>query len=387
MDLSSFAVFITMVLSIYISVNAYIIYTLRRGTLQWGLPGFIFFCFMTAWALSYPLTRAVMPLLDTGTWTYDFLSFFMSAGSYYIAVMLYLFLFFLFFDIACLLNRVSGLAGFMFYFRDPSKKALAALSVTALIVFPGSFAAVNTIPVYHEIKISGHAGSPDSMRAVLISDLHLGYQINNSQLEKIVKIVNAENPDIILIPGDIIDHDTAILEERNSAAILSGLNAEYGVFASPGNHEYYAGIENSIRFIESSGIIVLQDETFNVKELFIIAGRNDPSAEQFGIGRSALKDIVSELDRSLPLIVLDHQPVSIPEAVDNSVDLLVSGHTHHGQMFPVNFITSAIFKLSRGYKLKDNTHVFVTSGIGTWGPRIRVGSRSELVVIDIFFEQ
>ena len=378
---------VTVILKLYLLANIYILARLRSGTRRWGTPGRFLFWFMMAWALMFPLARFVtaVPLenADPGRHAYDISVFFMNTGSYYIAVMQYLLICFILFDLAGILSRTAEPFKSLSKFRNPSIKTGLALIITAVIIVPGFFAAVHPVSVYHEIEIDKNSTNKKQLRAVLISDLHLGYQIGNRSIKRIIDKVNSENPDIVLIPGDIIDYGTGILEKRGSAGLLAGLNAKYGVFASPGNHEYYGGIENSHRFLEAADITVLDDRYVTVNGFLVIAGRNDPVAENFGITRKPLHEIIEGIDRSLPLIVLDHQPVSIPEAAENGADIIASGHTHHGQLFPINYITSSIFKLSRGHKLKDNTHVFVTSGIGTWGPRVRVGSRSELVVIDI----
>jgi len=135
-----------------------------------------------------------------------------------------------------------------------------------------------------------------------------------------------------------------------------------------GNHEYITGVEGAVKFISSSGISLLRDRAVKINNSFYLVGREDRSAgNRFKEGKT-LRGILSGLDPDCPVILLDHQPARIDEAVEAGVDLLLCGHTHNGQLFPLNLITGAVYKVSNGYERIGETQIYVTSGVGTSGP-------------------
>ncbi len=123
-----------------------------------------------------------------------------------------------------------------------------------------------------------------------------------------------------------------------------------------------------------------------IGEGMYVAGREDRSSGQFGgKKRKAIEELLSGLDRARPLILMDHQPFHLEEAERCGVDLQLSGHTHHGQLWPLNFITRAVYEVSMGYRRKGGTHVYVSNGVGTWGPPVRIGNRPEILRITLRF--
>jgi hypothetical protein len=199
-----------------------------------------------------------------------------------------------------------------------------------------------------------------------------------------VKILNDMNPDIILLAGDIVDEDLAPVIEKNLGETLRGLRAKYGVYAVTGNHEYIGGVEEAVRYLSEHGITVLRDKAVLIDGSFYVVGREDRSITGFtGEKRKPLKQIMAGLDKRLPIILMDHQPYHLEDAVASGIDLQLSGHTHNGQMWPFNYITRAIYEISYGYMQKGDTHVYVSSGFGTWGPPVRVGTGAEIVQIII----
>jgi predicted MPP superfamily phosphohydrolase len=220
----------------------------------------------------------------------------------------------------------------------------------------------------------------------MFSDLHLSPVNNESFLHKIVKKVNALNPDIILLPGDIVDDKAEILSRNCIGVGLKNLKSKYGVFSSTGNHEFINGVERSVNFAKEFGITVLRDEYVKIDNSFYVVGREDVSKSSFTKERrKKLNDIISQMHDNLPVILLDHTPVKLNEAVENKIDLQLSGHTHNGQMFPLNFITKLIYEVSWGYLKKEDTHFYVSSGVGSWGPPVKLASDAEIVNIKIKF--
>lgn len=164
------------------------------------------------------------------------------------------------------------------------------------------------------------------------------------------------------------------------------MRAKYGIFAVTGNHEYIGGVEPSIKYLTEHGITELRDNTVKIADSFYVVGREDRASKGFaGIIRKPLNQLLEGVDRTLPVILMDHQPVRLEEAEKNGIDLQLSGHTHHGQLWPFNFITKKIYEVSMGYKQKGSTHFYVSCGLGTWGPPIRTGNRPEIVVINLSF--
>ncbi|GAB6394777.1 MAG: metallophosphoesterase [Bacteroidales bacterium] len=215
------------------------------------------------------------------------------------------------------------------------------------------------------------------LKIVAVSDLHLGYGIGKKEFETWLPLINNERPDVVLIAGDLADGNMRPLFEGDFAGSLRKIRAKYGVYAVLGNHEYIGNVEKSINFFRSAGITLLRDSVVLVDNRFYIAGRDDRSNRK----RKTLEDLIAPADKPLPVILLDHQPVDLAAAERNRVDLQISGHTHHGQVWPVSWITEWLFERAYGYLKKGDTHVYVTSGLGLWGGKFRIGSSSEYVVI------
>jgi len=217
-----------------------------------------------------------------------------------------------------------------------------------------------------------------SVKILMASDIHLGNSIGKKALKRYVDWINAQNPDLILLVGDVTDRSIKPVTEQRLHEELSQLSAKLGVYAVQGNHEYYSGQPDSLaHYLESAGIRVLRDETALIDSSFYLIGRNDRTNPR----RRPLAQLVSGLDPSLPTIVMDHQPLHLEEASQQGIDLQLSGHTHEGQLFPGNLLVKQLFEVAYGYYLKGHTHVYVSSGLGLWGPQYRIGTQSELVSI------
>jgi predicted MPP superfamily phosphohydrolase len=298
------------------------------------------------------------------------------------------------FEFAVLLLPFADLAGWIMIqsgmSRDNTTQVLSIIVVAALLVLMlrGSYNAWSPIVRAHQLSVDKAApeGVNRTLRVAAASDLHLGNTVGNRHLRKLVKRMNAMNPDVILLAGDVLDDVIEPFLRNQMADTLKQLKAKHGIYAVLGNHEYYGGhIEQYVQVMQSIGIKVLRDETVTVDGLFHVAGRKDKTAEARE-GRLSMKELVSRLDPSLPLLAMDHQPYGFAQAAEAGVDLLVCGHTHRGQMFPNHFITRRLFELDWGYMRKGLMHVIVSSGFGTWGPPIRLASRSELIDIKLQFK-
>jgi hypothetical protein len=254
---------------------------------------------------------------------------------------------------------------------------ISVLFILLLVSIFGYIRFANTAVTRFSIPIKNSNHENNDIHIIAISDIHLGNLIRKERLDKWVNLINSQKPDIILIAGDLFDHNMLTVEVQQMDQELSKLDARYGVYAIPGNHDYYAGIDKAISFMKKSGIKVLRDQSVTIDQKFIIIGRDDYTNRK----RKSLDTLVKGLDTGLPRIVLDHQPHSFAESLKNNIDLHLSGHTHNGQIFPINRIVSKIYELGYGYKKSGNTHYYVTSGLGLWGAPIRIGTHSEIVSI------
>lgn len=317
------------------------------------------------------LARGSMPHLLAKSITFT--------GFSYMLVMIYLFLSFFYVDIARLINLI-------FHFAPPTGMQtfrmwalLVTLGVTVIAMIAGNYK-FNHPSV---VKLDLQAEKPlqnRSVKIVAVSDIHLGVSIDKDNLKKYVKMINDQHPDIVLMAGDVADNATQPLIIQNMAEELKQIKAPLGVYAISGNHEYYGENPYSTsEYLKTAGIITLRDSVALIDNSFYLVGRDDKTNQK----RKALNDIMREMDRSKPVILLDHQPFHLEEAQKNEVDLQISGHTHNGQFFPGNLFVKRMYELGYGYMKKGKTHYYVSSGLGLWGPQYRIGTQSELVVINL----
>lgn len=218
-----------------------------------------------------------------------------------------------------------------------------------------------------------------TLKIVALSDLHLGYNIGKDELREWIGLINQEEPDIVLIGGDIIDSSTRPVNEAEMFDDFKDIKSKYGIYAVLGNHEYISGLNESLRFYEKAGIHLLRDSYALIDSTFYVIGRDD----RMNTGRKPLEEIMAGIDKSKPVLLLDHQPYHLEEAEQNGVDLQFSGHTHRGQIFPISLITDMMYEKAYGYLRKGSTQVYVSSGMGIWGGKFRIGTQSEYVVINM----
>ena len=223
----------------------------------------------------------------------------------------------------------------------------------------------------------------------VITDMHLGRLITAGRLSRAIELLAPERPDAILYVGDIID-DHIKLDAEATAAALAVAQPRLGHWAVPGNHEYISGsIDKSLDFLRAVGMQVLRDQWAVVDNSFVLAGRDDLSKPGFtGIQRGSMEEILADLPeqyRSLPLMVMDHQPAALDEARQAGTALMLSGHTHNGQLWPFNFVTELRYENPLGLLTKGNFHSIVSAGTGTWGPPLRTTGRAEVLLVTVHF--
>lgn len=254
----------------------------------------------------------------------------------------------------------------------------------------------------YEVTVSKQAGSLDALRIVLVADLHLGYSIGSWNMKKMVQKINEQNPDLVVIAGDIFDNQYESLDDPDRLVkILSSIKSTYGVYACYGNHDIQEKILAGFtfpkkgkkmsdprmdEFLKKADITLLRDEGVLIDDAFYLYGRPDYERPGRGIDKRKSPDEITEtLDLKKPVIVIDHEPRELEELAAVGVDVDLCGHTHDGQMFPANIITALIWENSYGYLNVGGMHNIVTSGVGVFGPNMRVGTKSEICVINIRF--
>lgn len=217
------------------------------------------------------------------------------------------------------------------------------------------------------------------MKVVAISDVHLGNGTRKPQLQKFVKMINAEKPDLIVIGGDLIDNSLLPLYQQNMAEELRQLEAPMGIYLAPGNHEYISGMEECERFLKDTPIQLLRDTIVTLPNGLQILGRDDRSNRR----RTPIADLMKKADATKPILLLDHQPYEVAKKDSLGIDIQFSGHTHHGQVWPLSLLVENMYEQSHGYRKWTNSHVYVSSGLSLWGPPFRIGTDSDMAVLTI----
>ncbi|MCL2246287.1 MAG: metallophosphoesterase [Lentimicrobiaceae bacterium] len=296
-------------------------------------------------------------------------------GTSWLIILLYLVIIFFVLDII----RLTGVLPLKpFMFNSWSGFGILTLLLVALLT-TGNYNYHHKKRVALAIKTEKKISSERSLKIVALSDLHLGYGIDTKEFRKWVHLINKENPDVVLIAGDAVDNSVRPLRERGFTDVFGEIKTKYGIYMVPGNHEYISNIDQSIDFLTRAGVTLLRDSVALINDSFYIIGRDDRS----NFKRKTIAEMTASLDESKPTILIDHQPYHLDEVAKYPVDLYLAGHTHNGQTWPVSLITKVMYEISYGYLKKGNTHFYVTSGIGIWGGKFRMGSRSEYVVITI----
>jgi len=378
------AVFFTIFFTVYAAVNYYIFI---RGwhalsTIPYLKP--LYAVIFVIAALSYIAAKFLDGKIPHAI--YDGMIW---VGSFWFAFMLYFFLSIILTDFLRLLNwKLNFFPQFITNSYADTKKylLLAVMFISTIVIFIGYLNTRKIVVNSLAIEIPRKQSTLTELNVVMISDIHLSTINGEKLLSKIVSMINELRPDIVFIPGDFVDDRAETLKLEGIGGSLSKIKSKYGVLASSGNHEFINGINGTSRFITENGVNLIRDSSQTIENSFTIVAREDGSKSNFtGEKRKSLQEIMSTVDKNYPIILLDHTPFKLEEAEANGVDLQLSGHTHHGQMFPLNFITKMIYEVSWGYKKKGNTHYYVSCGVGTWGPPVRLGSESEIVNLRIKF--
>ena len=270
---------------------------------------------------------------------------------------------------------------------DHPQMIVIGLRIFALLFFIALFVYAlysAYIPVVRKLSIKINKPLKNPLRIAVASDLHLGRLFGNKAIERLHIMLNAHQADILLMPGDIMDDNTKAFNAYNMKDSLAKLVASLpnGVYATLGNHDLYGHEQPISDSLRAAGVQLLNDAVTQLNpqgEVVWLMGRFDNHKHQ----RVATAELLAQVNSAEPVILLDHRPSAILEHSELPIDLQVSGHTHNGQIFPANFIVSAINRLGYGYEAIGKGHFVVSSGYGFWGIPFRLGSRSEVWIINL----
>jgi Predicted phosphohydrolases len=374
-------VFFSIALTIYSLVNIYLFYKgykaipcLQRNRLLYSITFFLLaVLFIVAKILESKHSSVITDILNI-------------IGGFWLAFMLYGFLFFLLSDIILLILRIPGIirGENILLFRKWSFIIIA--SASSLLIIGGFINAIIPVTREYNITINKPAGSVKTLRIAAVSDIHLGSIIRKRSLLKLSGMIKDMKPDLVLLLGDIVDGEIGPVLRGDLLQYFTYPKCTDGLYAITGNHEFIGGANRTIPYIESKGIRVLKDEVVTLEGGIQLIGRIDRDSFRFyKKERMTLGDLMKQVDTTKPVILLDHQPFHLDETAKYGIDLELSGHTHNGQMWPLNYVIKMIYELSYGYLKKGNTNFIVSSGYGLWGPRVRSGSKSEVLLINIKF--
>lgn len=301
------------------------------------------------------------------------------AGYYALPLLLYLVMAVVLADAVLGAGRLSGILSKE---RVKSKRfrrfRIVAVMAIPVVVTGLGIVNYNVLRVKeYRIVVPRGASAAEDATIVFMADLHLRPSTPDRLLESLVAKVNAQEADAVLVGGDILEGDRRDEDYGRYERVFRRMESKHGVFAVPGNHERYRRVDPD--FFERAGVRFLEDEVETVGGAFALVGRRDSRSR----GRESLADLLRQVPEGLPTVLLVHRPTFFGEAARAGVDIQLSGHTHHGQLFPANLMTSRQYPLSWGHRQRGRTHLFVTSGVQGWGPPVRTAGHSEILVLRI----
>jgi hypothetical protein len=305
-------------------------------------------------------------------------------GYYYLPVLLYMFLFYLLYDLVKLIigfvkpslrivlnYRSSKLVIFLIIF-------FLTVGITGKGIYDFNHPQINT----YKIQIPQKQSNLEGLTIAMAADFHFSERTSSQFVRRFIEKINSINPDLVLLPGDLIETMPGAKKTRHIQNQLKKMESTYGVFAVEGNHELY-GDNGKTAFFDQTGIVFLKDTVRRFDSAFYLVGRKDRQNRQ----RNSLGELMESTSDTLPVILMDHQPYELEKTAERNIDIQVSGHTHHGQLFPFNWITEAIYRVSWGHEKITNTHFFVTCGAQGWGPPVKTSSYSEIMEIRVKFTE
>jgi predicted MPP superfamily phosphohydrolase len=383
MRVMNFVIFFSLFFLIYLGSNYYVFIRGWQGIAMMPLLKLPYLILFIYFSFAYILMRFIGKFLP------EFLTNILYwSGSFWFSGLLFLFLSVLIIDMLRLLNHILPYFPEWILLNTEKVKFYTTVLIASFVFLLNLGGYINTLfPKVQvlNLTIEKPLSHFRSITIAMVSDIHMGTLIGKGRLEKMVCRINEIKPDLVILAGDLLDEIQEPIFRHDIGAPLRNLKAVNGIYGITGNHEYIGGVENAVNYIETLGIKMLRDSTIKVNNELYLCGREDRSKGGWFSGKSRknLPELLKNVDFKDPVILLDHQPFHFDDVVNNKVDLQLSGHTHHGQFWPISWITRAIYELSWGYLKKGNTHFYVSNGFGTWGPPIRIGNRPEIVIIHL----
>ncbi len=374
------AIFLTVVLTVYILVNLWLWFKGRRALSGAGINTAWYSAIFVALASTFVIGKFL-----EHSYTNLFTDIMNLIGGFWMGFMLYGFLAWLAADILLLLQKPFHLVPATMITKLRLWLFVGITSATILLIIIGFINAITPVTKRYTIEVSKNFNSgSEPLKIVAVSDIHLGSIIRKRSMRHLSEMIRDENPDLVLFLGDLLDGSIGPVLRGDLLSHLSIPVPRYGLYAITGNHEFMSDLGKSIPYIESKGITVLMDEVVRLDNGVQLIGRIDRTALHTpASSRKSLEKLLAQVDTAAPVILLDHQPYDLSALAGTPVDMQLSGHTHNGQMWPLNIITERMFELSHGYRVFGKTHVIVSSGFGIWGPRMRIGTRPEILSVTL----
>jgi predicted MPP superfamily phosphohydrolase len=300
------------------------------------------------------------------------------AASYLLPFFLYSFLLVFLLDILLLFNKlVKIIPPEKINHRKYRRRIFVSILSLSIAVVVAGIINFNAIRLTrYETDVPARSSHLKSLRIAFVSDFHLDNTVSYGFVRRYVRKVKEAGPDLLLYGGDNLEGDGERIEEIEN--MLREIKPVYGSWAVQGNHDRIGRITDN--FFTRTGIILLRDSVVRFNNSFIVAGRKDNRRS-----RMSAAELLEKANSDLPVIVIDHRPTEPEQISRTSADIVFSGHTHNGQLFPINLWLHRIYELSYGYMKKNRSHFFVSSGIRLWGPPVRTTARSEIVIVDVNF--
>jgi uncharacterized protein len=393
LTIATFNFYLWTVLAFYLFTHIYVYIRIHKTYGNYKIVKPIL-AFIVILACFLPLVNTTGQILSVYTnkvfMSYTYLNL---ISGYYVVFIFYLFLFILILNIILLINKATRIVAL----KSLTNKTLIFITILTAIAFGatilviGSYINNNPVIKKYSITIPQKSSTLNSLKVISIADLHLKNITSTNFLKTLVNKIRIENPDIIVLPGDIAEtYGNTTKEKLNEfLEILKDIKPKYGIYAIRGNHDYRGDLADKIDFYKRLGIIMLADSVIELDSKICVIGLNYRGNNE----KRPIDSLLRLRTKDLPIILLDHAPCCLEEACKNKIDIQFSGHTHYGQIWPLNYITEAVYDIAWGYKKIDSTNIFVSCGVQDailpgrqdLSIPVRIGSVSEIMEINIGF--
>jgi len=372
--LTSFLLFVVVAVALYGAANYYLYRRVVSAACLKGKSSRILRGSLILLALAYPLSRALGTSSGVGTicvWI----------GSIWVVVLAYGLAFTIIFDLIRMGDRLTGwLPAWVSSDNIQSGRLALSLAFVVILFFVLTGYIRGSYPVVteHTIEVESFPEGREEYSIVAFSDVHLSRINRERMLDMVIRTANWTGADACFIIGDVISAKPELMDWIVEP--LSQLDFSDGVYFATGNHEFYQGVGLASELLRKAGITVLRDSSIVVEGAFNLIGLDDlTGTTQLRLPKTPIVRLMSGNDPELPTILLHHTPDRIEEAADAGVDLMLSGHTHGGQIWPANYLMRIRYGVKQGLSKFGEMYFYLTNGVGTFGPPVRIGAKPEIV--------